>query len=77
MGENCLCPMTLDPGDNPVKLCTVPMHQTVCEILRFKGILENGRFHLENVGQGQLIIHHFSQKNKPNKVAKKYQRLSE
>jgi len=46
------------------------MHQTIHEILRFKGFLENGRFDLENVGQVQLIIHHFSQKNKPNKVAK-------
>ena len=39
--------------------------------------LENGRFDLENVGQGQRIIYHFSQKNKPNNVTKKYLRLSE
>jgi len=54
--------MTLDPWD------LVPIHQTVYEIFIFKVFLENGRFDLKNVGQGQIAIHHFSWKNKRKKV---------
>ena len=65
--------MTLDLGENTVKFLLCMSKR--CEILRFKDFLENGRFDLENIGQGQLVMHHFSQKNKPKNVTKKYLRF--
>src|SRR6476619_5546676 len=55
----------------------VPTYKAVSEIFMFKYCLENGRFDLENVSKGQRIIYHFFQKNKINKVTKKYQRFFE
>jgi len=58
--------MTLDLGEDSVKfrLCASNRLQDIM-LRRF---LENGRFDLENVGQGQLVIQNFSYKNKPKKV---------
>ena len=37
--------------------------------------LANGLVDFQNIGQGELGIHHFSQKNKLNNVTKKYRRF--
>ena len=50
--------MTLDPWDKRIKFCACTPSRL--PDIHVQSFLENGRFDLENVGQGQLAIHHFS-----------------
>jgi len=50
--------MTLDPWDEYVKFC--PCTPSRLRDIRVQSFLENRRFDIENVSQGQLAIHHFS-----------------
>ena len=50
--------MTRQAGQHSIKYC--PCVSNHLRDIKIYIILENGRFDLENVGQGQLAIHHFS-----------------
>ena len=60
--------MTLDLGENTVKF--LPYMSNRLRDMKVQDFLENGRFNLESIGQGQLVIHHLSLKKNQTKLPK-------